>query len=93
MHRPVKRPPLQAAHALTKKHAAAPEQLSGQRLMKLREVLYRVQCSRSEWYRKVANGTAPAPVKLGEHASAFVSSEIDQWIAERIAARDAKAAA
>ncbi len=61
-------------------------------LLRLPEVKARTGLSRSEIYRRVALGTFPAPVKLGEHASAWVASEVDQFIADRIAARDAKAA-
>ena len=49
--------------------------------------------STSEIYRRIAAGNFPAPIKLGERASAWSAAEIDSWIAERIAARDAKAAA
>ena len=63
------------------------------RLLKLPQVKDLAAMSRSEIYRRVGLGTFPAPVKLGEHASAWVASEIDSWIADRIAARDAKAAA
>ena len=62
-------------------------------LLRLPQVKARTGLSRSEIYRRVGLGTFPAPVKLGEHASAWVASEIDQFVADRIAARDAKAAA
>ena len=59
------------------------------RLLRLREVRRRTGKSRSGIYRSVACGTFPAPVKLGERASAWVESEVEAWIAERIADRDA----
>jgi len=59
-------------------------------LERLHSVRARVSLSRSEIYRRVALGTFPKPVKLGERASAWSAAEIDQWIADRIAARDAK---
>ncbi len=62
-------------------------------LQRLPTVRARTGLSRSELYRKVALGNFPAPVKLGERASAWNAAEVDQWIADRIAARDAKAAA
>ncbi|WP_457097890.1 helix-turn-helix transcriptional regulator [Lysobacter sp. P5_B9] len=62
-------------------------------LERLPQVLRRTAVSRSEWYRQIANGNAPQPVKLGERASAWNAAEVDGWIAARIAARDAKAAA
>lgn len=63
------------------------------RLVRLPYVKLHTGLSRSEIYRRIAAGTFPAPVKLGERASAWDSREIDAWIAARIAARDAKAAA
>jgi prophage regulatory protein len=57
-------------------------------LLRLREVTRRTGKSRSSVYRDVAAGTFPAPVKLGERASAWPAAEVDRWIAGRIAARD-----
>lgn len=64
-----------------------------QHLEKLPRVIARTGHGRSQIYRLVALGQFPAPVKLGERASAWVSTEIDEYIAKRIAERDAKAAA
>lgn len=63
-------------------------------LERLPQVKARTGLSRSEIYRRAAAKppTFPAPIKLGERASAWDSSEIDEWIAARIAERDAKAA-
>ena len=62
----------------------------GQRLALLRlpEVCSRTGKKRSAIYRDIAAGTFPAPVKLGERASAWPEHEISAWIAERIAARE-----
>ena len=62
-------------------------------LEKLPAVKARTGLSRSEIYRRISARTFPAPVKLGERASAWNATEIDGWIAARIAERDAKAAA
>jgi prophage regulatory protein len=62
-------------------------------LLRLPEVKARTGLSRSELYRRIAIGTFPAPIKIGERASAWSSIEIECWIAERIAQRDAKSAA
>lgn len=62
-------------------------------LERLPRVKARVQLSRSEIYRRIAAGDFPAPIKLGERASAWNAAEVDSWINGRIAARDAKAAA
>lgn len=64
-------------------------------LERLPSVKARTGLSRSEIYRRIAANppTFPAPVKLGERASAWNAAEVDNWIVARIAARDAKAAA
>lgn len=62
-------------------------------LERLPTVKARTGLSRSEIYRKVAAGDFPAPIKLGERASAWSAAEVDGWIADRIAERDARAAA
>jgi prophage regulatory protein len=61
-------------------------------LLRLPEVKARTGLSRSEIYRRVGLGTFPAPLKIGTHASAWNSAEVDAWIAARIAERDTKAA-
>jgi len=63
------------------------------RLERIAKVTARVGLGKSEIYRRAALGAFPRPVKLGgARASAWDSREIDQWIADRIAERDAKAA-
>lgn len=57
-------------------------------LLRLPLVKARTGLSRSEIYRRIALGQFPAPVKLGERASAWPESEVSNWIALRIAARD-----
>ncbi|MDI1254123.1 AlpA family transcriptional regulator [Thermomonas sp.] len=66
--------------------------LQSLRLLRLPEVKARTGYSRSEVYRRIAAGDFPAPVKLGERASAWPEHEINAWCQARIAARDAKAA-
>lgn len=60
-------------------------------LERLPAVKARTGLGRSEIYRRIANGTFPAPIKLGERASAWSAAEVDAWIEARIAARDARA--
>ncbi|MFC3815017.1 helix-turn-helix transcriptional regulator [Lysobacter sp. GCM10012299] len=50
----------------------------------------RTGLSSSEIYRRIAAGTFPAPVKIGARCSAWQAAEVDAWIADRIAALDAK---
>jgi prophage regulatory protein len=58
-------------------------------LLRLPQVKGRTGLSRSEIYRRIAVGTFPAPIKLGERARAWPEHEITAWIDARIAARDA----
>lgn len=73
----------------------APERLTRFALERLPFVMARVGLSRSEIYRRLAASppTFPQPVRIGERAVAFVSTEIDRWLADRIAERDMKRAA
>ena len=60
------------------------------RLLRIAEVQRRVGVSRSQIYRLLADGEFPARVKLGTGpttGTAWVESEVEQWIAGRIAAR------
>ncbi|WP_374350026.1 helix-turn-helix transcriptional regulator [Chitinimonas sp.] len=63
---------------------SAPAPLS---LLRLPEVLNRCGLSHSSVWRFIKAGTFPAPVVLGANSRAWVESEINGWIAERIAAR------
>lgn len=58
-------------------------------LRKLPAVRRQTGKSAASIYRGVRAGTFPAPVKIGPRASAWVGAEVDAWIAERIAQRDA----
>lgn len=62
-------------------------------LERLPQVKARTGLSRSELYRRIAAGDFPAPIKLGDRASAWSAAEVDRWITGRIAARDARAVA
>lgn len=68
-------------------------EMGGLILERLPSVLARTGLSRSEVYRRISSGHFPAPVKLGERASAWPEHEVTAWCEARIAARDAKAAA
>lgn len=61
---------------------------SARDLRKLPVVRHQTGKSAASIYRDVKAGTFPAPVKIGPRASAWVGSEVDAWIAERIAQRD-----
>ncbi|MDE2271001.1 MAG: AlpA family transcriptional regulator [Xanthomonadaceae bacterium] len=62
-------------------------------LLRLPQVKAQTGLSRSALYRRIAAGNFPAPIKIGARASAWSSEEVERWIAECIAQRDAKASA
>lgn len=57
---------------------------TGERLLRLPDVEARTGLKKSAIYAGMKAGTFPACLKLGPRASAWVQSQIDQWIAERI---------
>ena len=59
-------------------------------LLRLPQVKAQTGLSRSELYRRIVAGSFPSPIKIGVRASAWSSVEIERWIIERIAQRDAK---
>lgn len=56
-------------------------------LLRLSEVMKRTGLKRSSIYQKIEEEGFPQQVKVGGRASAWVSAEIDAWIAAKIAAR------
>ncbi|MFT4464818.1 MAG: helix-turn-helix transcriptional regulator [Sodalis sp. (in: enterobacteria)] len=56
-----------------------------QSLIRLPEVQRRTSYSKAWIYRLMSQGKFPASVKIGTRAIAFVESEIDEWISQRIA--------
>lgn len=50
------------------------------RLMRLPAVLEKVGLSKTEWYRLLKAGSAPAPVALSVRVRAWRESDIDAWI-------------
>lgn len=63
------------------------------RLLRLPEVIRTTGLARSSIYGLIAAGRFPRPVPLTTTARAWRSDEIEQWIADRCAERDSKAAA
>jgi prophage regulatory protein len=61
-----------------------------QQLLRLPVVMARTGKSRSSIYE---DPNFPKPVKIGPRCVAWPSSEIDAWVMDRIAARDAEVAA
>ncbi|MBN7279477.1 AlpA family phage regulatory protein [Vibrio cholerae] len=57
------------------------------RFLKLKEVMEKTALSRSAIYRKMNDGEFPESVSLGERAIAWVESEVDEWMEERLERR------
>lgn len=62
------------------------------RLLRRREVETITGLSRSTIYLKMDNDDFPRPVDLGARSVAWVESEVNAWIEDRVAKRDIEAA-
>lgn len=58
-------------------------------ILRRREVEARTGLGCSTIYDAIKAGTFPAPVQLGPKSVGWVESEINAWLAARVAARDA----
>lgn len=58
------------------------------RLIKLKDVMSNTGLARSTIYKYISEGLFPKPVCLGERAVAWVESEIQEWIVDKIEQRD-----
>ena len=63
---------------------------TGETLLRLPDVEARTGLRKSAIYQGMKAGTFPVCLKLGVRASAWPSSSIDAWIAERIATANRK---
>ncbi len=64
----------------------------GHCILRMTEVRRRTGLGRTTILELVAAGAFPRPIKLTARAVGWSSLEVDKWIAERLAARDAEAA-
>ncbi|WP_159289335.1 helix-turn-helix transcriptional regulator [Methylosinus sporium] len=55
------------------------------RIIRLKTVLARTGLSRSTIYRKIAEGTFPAQIKISANGAGWHESEIDRWVANPLA--------
>ncbi|WP_282370345.1 helix-turn-helix transcriptional regulator [Pseudomonas sp. PS02290] len=55
------------------------------RFIRIKEVLAITSLSQSELYRRIKAGTFPTQVKLAPGHSVWVQSEVNSWVADRIA--------
>lgn len=63
-----------------------------QSLIRLTEVQRRTGYSKAWIYRLLKEERFPASIKIGSRAIAFIESEIDEWINQRIAESRGEAA-
>jgi prophage regulatory protein len=66
--------------------ASSPQQL--QLFIRLPEVRQKVGMSKSHIYDLISQDKFPKPVKVSSRISCWVAAEVDQWVQERIDARD-----
>jgi len=61
-------------------------------ILRLPAVKARTGLSRSTIYLRISEGSFPKPISLGGRAVGWIDSEVDAWLAERVAeSRDATA--
>lgn len=58
--------------------------MTAQPFMRLPEVVQRTMLSKSEIYRRIADGTFPKQRKISTRKSVWVTSEIDTWVNKQI---------
>jgi len=58
--------------------------MNEERFLRIQQVKEITGLSRSSIYSKIRNNQFPEPVKISERCIAFVSSEISNWISEKI---------
>jgi prophage regulatory protein len=57
------------------------------RIIRLKTVLSRTGLSRSTIYRKIAEGTFPAQIKISTNGTGWHESDINSWIADPVSWR------
>ncbi len=57
------------------------------RIIRMGTVRYRTGLSRSTIYRKIAEGTFPAQLKISINGTGWRESDIDRWVANPVAWR------
>ncbi|MGC4251052.1 MAG: AlpA family transcriptional regulator [Sphingobium sp.] len=61
---------------------------SNDRIIRLNTVLARTGLSRSTLYRKIADGTFPAQIRISVHGAGWRQSAVDRWIADPVGYRE-----
>lgn len=62
------------------------------RFLKLKEVMALTALGRSSIYKFMEESRFPKSVSLGDRAVAWVESEVEEWMYERLSQRDEKQA-
>jgi prophage regulatory protein len=60
---------------------------NGQRCLRLNAVCDKAGLRETALRKRVAEGTFPAPFKIGQRAIAWLEADVDAWIADRAAKR------
>lgn len=63
-----------------------------EKIIRLKTVLARTGLSRSTMYRKIAEGTFPAQMKISVHGAGWRESAVNRWIDDPVAYRNDDAA-
>lgn len=61
------------------------------RIIRLKTVLARTGLSRSTLYRKIAEGTFPAQIKISVHGAGWRESSVNTWISDPATYREGHA--
>ena len=59
-------------------------------VIRLSSVIEATGLGRSSIYKYISEGKFPKPISLGDRAIGWVSTEIDEWIRDKIEERDAE---
>lgn len=65
-----------------------PPNVAAERLIRLNEVLARTGLGQAAIYDRMLRGEFPKPVRISQKCSRWIMSEVEAWIAARIADRD-----
>jgi len=62
--------------------------MTNHKLLKRTDITSNLGLSRSHMYALIQKGEFPKPIKLSERSSAWLESEVQDWVESRIASRD-----
>ena len=57
------------------------------RLISMKELMHKTSLARSTIYKYLSEGNFPKSVSLGPNKVAWLESEVDEWIEEKLAQR------